>query len=321
MRHRGGEGVLTAPVTRITTRRTQDQDEYYGSAYFKYNNGRFFFNVEGTFDQITQRIRQATAAGTPVILPFRTAGTLATQDSYVESWRGAVELGTLCGPTKVALLYSWLSGPDRRAGKQIDKTGLMSANVSETASVTWGSAPWSNTGLFRPYNYLMIYAFGLGTHINSDTDKGWAEDASIYAGRVDYAVAANLNVYGSFMWADRVSKSGYGVGFLRPSLATAGAINHQDRYLAPSIPDTNLGWEVDAGFDWKLLEGLLVNATFAYWKPGKWWNYACIDKSIPGWNVAETGPGPNTLGFGWGVNPSRPIDPIYGVEVKVTGQF
>ena len=56
---------------------------------------------------------------------------------------------------------------------------------------------------------------------------------------------------------------------------------------SPNIPDRALGWEVDAGFDWKLLEGFTTNFTLAYWAPGKWFNYACIDRSVPVWNVPE----------------------------------
>ncbi len=53
----------------------------------------------------------------------------------------------------------------------------------------------SNTGLFRPYSYLMVYNYGLGAFFNADTCSGYADDASILAARLDYAVAANLNVY------------------------------------------------------------------------------------------------------------------------------
>jgi len=238
-RHRGGESALTDPTTRITARRAQDFNEYYGGAYLKYNNGRFFFNVEGDFDFQTLRYRQSTGAGGPMLIqPFNSAayGTPAgTRDEYVEAYRGVVELGTLCGPSKLALLYAWASGPDRRYGHQINKTGLMVTNVTEAANVRWANASTSNTGLFRPYSYLMVYAYGLGTHVNNDTYHGYVEDASIFAGRLDYAVAANLNAYGSFMWADRSSKSGYGWGFLRPS-ATATTVGKSTSRIAGAHP-------------------------------------------------------------------------------------
>ena len=142
--------------------------------------------------------------------------------------------------------------------------------------------------------------------VNPDTGNGYAEDASIWAARVDYAVAANLNLFGTFFWADRASKSGFGWGCIRPDLALLrnngnpsngypglNALNPPGtafmpngifgvwrqgvdrpgfagtlagppfRGGAPNIPDTSLGWEVDAGFSWGLLENLTVDFTFA----------------------------------------------------------
>ena len=65
--------------------------------------------------------------------------------------------------------------------------------------------------------------------MNADTLNGTAEDASIWAARLDYAVASNLNIYGSFFWADRTSKSGYGWGFIRPDTAHPGMVTWADR--------------------------------------------------------------------------------------------
>ncbi len=53
--------------------------------------------------------------------------------------------------------------------------------------------------------------------------------------------------------------------------------------LIPTIPDGALGYEIDAGFDWKLLEGLTARCTMGYWVPGKWFSYACVDKSQANW--------------------------------------
>jgi len=323
--HLGGEGALVAPTTRNSTRRAQDFIEWYSVAYGKYNNGRFFFNAEVGWYTATTRFRQSDTTGmNPIVNNLRALdangfNTPATRDEYVESWRWMVEAGVLCGPAKVAALYAWLDGADRRQGIQIDRTGLATLPVTSTNATTVYRAPSSvrsNTGVFRPYSLLMVYSYGLGTHINADTGNGYAEDASIYAARVDYAVAANLNLFGSFMWADRASKSGFGWGFIRPAVdgQSAVVLNLNSRNFAPSIPDTNLGWEADWGFDWKLLEGLLVNATFAYWRPGKWWNHACVDKRIPDWNIG-------TPTNNWGTDPSRSIDPIWGMELKVVSEF
>ena len=245
----------------------------------------------------------------------------------MENWRAVAEGGFICGPAKLALLYGWAAGPDRRAGRQIDRTGLVtgagrSNNIRQASS-------FSNTGLYRPYSLLMVYSYGLGTHINGDTGNGYVEDASTYAARLDYAVASNLNAYASFFWADRVSQSGYGWGFIKPVLPAASngfpagtvALFHDvNSFGAPSIPDTNLGYEFGAGVDWKLLEGLLLNVSTAYWQPGQWFSWACVDKSVPNWaTTAAATSGNNPLL--WHVNPNKQIDPIFGIELKVTGDF
>ena len=111
----------------------------------------------------------------------------------------------------------------------------------------------------------MIYGYGLGTSIARDTGEGFVQDASVYAAKLDYAVAANLNLYGSFTWAERFSKSGDIMGCLLPnpgpfvapfsgSVVYIRGLNSVRAEPIPTIPDTSLGWEIDCGFDWKLLE-------------------------------------------------------------------
>jgi len=226
-------------------------------------------------------------------------------------------------------LFAWSAAPDRRNGAYIDRTGLIQDPGINAAS-------FSNTGLFRPYSYLMVYAYGLGTHINADTNNGYVEDASILASKIDYAVASNLNVRGSFFYANRTTKSGYPWGFIQPDITlTNGTVRWvglgtnatnltnlthtaATSVIPPNIPDTHLGWEVDAGVDWKLLEGFTVNCTLAYWQPGRWFSYACVDKAVPGWATAVNAPSYANL---WGVIPDRNIDPVWGLELKVSGEF
>ena len=297
--HTGGEGILNTPLVRNTT----SYGDFYGhtgGVYFKYNNGRFFFNSEVDWFYVTTQMHKLMASGAPAP---------GGGPKYREHWRWMVNAGVLSGPGKVSLLYAWLAGPDRRHGAQIDQTHLQT-DVGIRGNV------FSNTGFFRPYSYLMVYAYGLGTHMNTDTLNGTAEDASIYAGRIDYAVAANLNIFGSFFWADRTNKSGYGWGFIRPDTAHPGMVTWSDRQGAPNIPDANLGYEIGTGLDWKLLEGFTMTLTTAYWQPGKWFSYACVDKALPNWNM-PTG----SANFGWGVWPDRRIDPVLGMELKLIGLF
>ncbi len=291
--HTGGEGILNSPGVR-NNNPYGDFAGNLGCAYLKYNNGRFFFNSEADWFYLNAKMHKRSYPGLP---PYR------------QHWRWAVLGGAIGGPAKISLLYAWLAGPDRRGGNQIDQTGLQT-------DVGIRSNQFSNTGFFRPYSYLMVYAYGLGTHMNADTLNGTAEDASIYAARLDYAAAANLNIYGSFFWADRTSKSGYGWGFIRPDTAHPGMVTWVDRVGAPNIPDPNLGYEIGAGLDWKLLEGFTMTLTTSYWKPGKWFSYACVDKSLLNWN-----PPAGAGNFGWGVLPSRSIDPVLGTELKLIGVF
>jgi len=290
----GNEGIINTPAVRNAQNHVEDHLEWFGAVYVKYYNGRFFFNSEfGWFDLI-ERTRG------PVPLTNN-------RDTYLENRKVMAEMGTVFGPTKVSLLWAWASGPDRRNGRQIDRNGLRELPGQRSTN-------YSNTGLFRPYSYVMVWCYGLGTHINGDTQEGYVEDANVYAARIDHAVASNLNLYGSFFWADRASKSGFGWGTIRP-VNTAGnvALTYAAQIGAPSVPDTNLGWEADLGIDWKLLENFAIYATFGYWKPGKWFNFACIDKAVPGWATAAA---PT-----WGTNPQRAIDPVWALEMKLIADF
>jgi hypothetical protein len=145
-------------------------------------------------------------------------------------------------------------------------------------------------------------------------------------------MAANLNIYASYFYANRVSH-GYGWGFIRPGISTqvsmlfddqttetppSGRVEYRSNgsYIeaVPSIPDNSLGWEVNVGVDWALLEACRLSITGAYWNPGKWFNYACIDKGVRDWDF----PTAENL---WGTNPNRKIAPIYGTEVAWSISF
>jgi hypothetical protein len=323
----GGEGIINTPAIRSTST-YRERSEVYGTAYVKYNNGRFFFNYELDWDHQVNRNRKRLAGGAPDFAGSR--------DTYIENWRTVAEAGFLCGPAKLAFISAWAAGPDRRGGAQIDRTGLVTTAGRASNGIRQPSS-FSNTGLFRPYSLLMVYDYGLGTHINGDTGNGYVEDAMVYGGRLDYAVAANLNTYFSFFWADRVAQSGYSWGFIKPVRPTTATVVdgagvtvneipaglvvlfHDLTKVGPSIPDTNLGWEIGAGFDWKLLESLTLNFSSAYWQPGKWFSWACVDKSVPSWaTIATAGSMNPTL---WGINPNKQIDPIFGIELKVTADF
>jgi len=83
---------------------------------------------------------------------------------------------------------------------------------------------------------------------------------------------------------------------------------------APNILERELGYEIGGGFDWRLIEGYTLRARMAYWKPGAWFKYACVDRTQAGWNT------PNA-GNNWGVNSNRTIAPVLGTYVTLDVEF
>ncbi|MGB6067017.1 MAG: hypothetical protein WBG50_19600 [Desulfomonilaceae bacterium] len=277
-----------------------DQTWRVGCLYTKYNNGRFFFNTELAFgEETTYRLG---------------AGPL-----YNESWRYMTEAGIFGGPTKLSFLYVFMPGADRRHGAPINKQ----PSIQKPLIAAYG--------VFRPYTYLLGYAYGSGVNAFDFNRQGYINEAWVLAVRIDHAVAANLNVFGSFLWAER-SSQGHGWGFIRPAQKSAVTttvdsggnaadqvkwtpyVNYKDNPGAPSIPDNGLGWEAMVGLDWKLLEGLQVNVLGSFWRPGKWFNYACIDRSVTNWDAP-------TAANRWGINPDRAINPIVGAQVTLLAEF
>lgn len=283
----------------------QDSELTHGSVFMKYNNGRFFFNAEAAWLYWTDRFHSDPA------LQITPPNTL-----YIEQWRYMVELGAIAGPAKVSLLHAWTPGPDRRAGLIIGK---------QPAAFVWHpnyDVQLGNFDVFRPYSYLFSYNYGGGLNAYNLSGDGYLRDASVFAARADYAVASNLNVFGTFFYANRTS-NGYSWGSLGPNAGVGDFGNVPDgnvsfninRYpTSPNIPDTALGYEINAGLDWKLLEGWTAGVVVGYWQPGKWFNYACADRSVPGWQAG-------TAANNFGTNPNKTIDPIIGGEFSLVFEF
>ncbi len=194
------------------------------------------------------------------------------------------------------------------------------------------SRDYGNTTVFKPYSLLLStnYGSGLGATSTAPTSgpvrgrggDGYIVDARVYAARFDYATAANLNFFSSFLYATRVSH-GYGWGYITPKgtaadLTISGAVGYlpTGTFAAPTpaIPDDGLGWEVTSGVDWNLLESWMLNITCAYWQPGKWFNFACIDKAVPGWDTPP-------VAYPFGVSPDRSIDGIFGIMTTLAINF
>lgn len=329
--HIGPEGVLrttTDEVVLATPNRALDSNLFHGTAFMKYNNGRFFFNAEaawlywtdritgpGVFDPPTDTSVADFVSATNYAAPLFFPPTFLPSPRYTEQWRYMAEAGVLCGPSKLSLLYAWSPGPDRRNGQLIGK---------QSAAFVWHPTYdtfLGNYDVFRPYSFIFTYNYGSGFNAYNLSFDGYLRDAQVLATRLDYAVASNLNVYGTFMYANRTS-NGYGWGCISPLVHTRDNVdgnvhfnlngNFNGNVFHPNIPDTALGYEVNAGMDWQLLEGFTTGLLVGYWQPGKWFNFACVDRSVPGWRSAPS------FANNWGTRPDKTIDPIIAGQVTMS---
>lgn len=323
--HIGPEAVLNDAARQFTANNVAfalDSELNHGSIFLQYNNGRFFFNSEGAwlywndrYQGVTHTLAQNSDAA--VNLPY---------NRYVEQWRWMAEMGVLAGPAKVTALVAWSPGPDRRQGLYIDR---------QPAAFVWHptfDSHFGNFSVFSPYSYIFAYDYGSGLNAYNLSGDGFIRDAFVLAGRLDYAVAANFNLFGSFFWAKRTS-DGYPWGALRPTVdsdgVTDGNINfgrvspaalNCGAFVAggvraatqiPNITARALGYEINAGVDWKLLEGWNFSVLVGYWAPGDWFKYACIDRSVTGWDTDNFS----------GVSADRKIDPVVGGHFSMTFEF
>jgi hypothetical protein len=144
-----------------------------------------------------------------------------------------------------------------------------------------------NYQAMRPYQFLMFETYAGGNDafngVLVSDDHGMMSDAYAFAARLDYAVASNLNIWGSYIWAHRLERAGFFKGaklsngapataadvatFITLNFGPPGAIN-------PYVDDGYLGWEGNVGIDWKLLEGMNMHVAYSYWQPGDWFTQA-----------------------------------------------
>jgi len=272
-----------------------------GWIYVKYTNGRLFFNAEADwyYDTIRyQSSQDGTFYGEPAIT--YTGGGSQFAPKYIESWRYMLELGAFSGPIKLSFLLCHMPGPDRRHGILIDKQPFIQQPQK------------SAYGVFYPYSILMAKYYRAG--VDSYLDMSASD---VFAGQLQYMVASNLDIVSSIMLARRAS-FGYGYGYVRPDPDKSGKVNfgHRGTFSdpAPSIPHRDLGWELNLGMGWRLLENWELMLRTAYWQPGKWFNFACIDKSVSSWD------NPSWLN-NWGIKADRVIEPILGIELYLNAKL
>jgi hypothetical protein len=266
-------------------RYTVDRETVLALAWVKFNNGRFFFNAEA-----------ALADADTDISSLNRDNFVTDQSPKYETLSNHffAELGIYAGSSKLSLMYAQSSGRVL-ANRLYSGTYPFNWNQTTPNPTKWYTIFQINYQALEPYNLLIFNTYGGGNGVVNADGTGEMGDARAFAARLDYAVAANLNVFGSIMYAKRLERHGYYAGTYgtRDSLletgttgnlfpngisATRSAVEWKLANLGsasnPWINDDFLGWEADAGFAWKLLEGLTWEATYAYWKVGPWFDYA-----------------------------------------------
>jgi hypothetical protein len=288
-----------------------------GWAFAAFNNGRFFGSAEvdwynqilrfqRTFDGLTWDPSTGTLLSEfDVGLDGPGGGVSRFRPLYFESWRFLAEAGVFLGPSSAKALFAYMPGQDRRHGILLDRQPFV--QFAEQSAV----------GVFDPYSMQLNYLFGAGVDAPAHLSA-----ATAWGAKADYMLASNLLVFGSFLKVTR-NAHGYGLGYVRPTVQGVdpggfGRVNYTIRgnfaASAPSIPDNDLGWEVTTGLTWQLSEACFLDTRVSYWRPGKWFAYACIDRSVPNWiNPSATN--------NWGVNAERTIDPLYGIEIRVAATY
>ena len=248
----GPESRLSAKNRASTPPSTTSGTE--GWIYFKYADNRVFFNAEADWYYKTVRYQSSqdgTFFGEPAIPHPGGGSRFAPQ--YVESWRYMMEFGVYSGPIKLSVLWCRMPGPDRRHGILIDKQPLVQ------------EAERSAYGIFYPYSILMAKYYRAGVDSYRDMSA-----SDVVAGQLNYMLAANVDIVASVMFAQRASY-GYGCGYIRPNPDNPGTIGFDNKGNfsdpAPSIPYNDLGWELDLGIGWKLLENWQLYIRTAYSVP------------------------------------------------------
>ncbi len=115
----------------------------------------------------------------------------------------SLEAGVMCGPAKLAFMFA-------------SSGGSALNNNNPTKNYTGNCI---NNITTDNYNYLLFHNYGGGNDapwkslVNFTQDEvGQMQDAVALAARLDYAVAANLNIWGSYMWATRAEQNGWLAG-------------------------------------------------------------------------------------------------------------
>jgi hypothetical protein len=224
--------------------------------FAKYNNGRFFANAEYAWVNMDKYF-------------------VGARPNFFELYHWFAEAGVMTGPSRLTFMAATASGP------------VLNNNNGTKVYTAYPI----NYQVMEPYEWLMFNTYGGGNQqftglLSTDDGHGLMGDAFCYATRLDYAVASNLNVWGSYIWAHRLEKNGVKFGGINSTganatadqialfAANAGRANAGGPNPYGYVTDGFIGYEVNAGVDWKLLENFTAYFRWAYWQPGEFFKEA-----------------------------------------------
>ena len=272
----------------------QDDNTLINLVYLKYFNGRFFANAEYSWLNLDRYRSVAPAMGEDI------RGT-QSQTVFFEGYHFFGVIGAITGPVKLSLMAAVASGPVLNTSSRLRNVyaGGFFLGPSTPPPFAPGAdpkvyTPWViNYQALEPYELLMFNTFAGGNNGGWNAldfglvadEHGMMADAYCFAGRLDFAVASNLALWASCMWAHRLERYGTYLGQYQSSGSlAAGSIPNLGGFYSSAgrtfgvgadyVSDGFLGWEANLGIDWKLLEGFALMGRYAYWQPGRWFREA-----------------------------------------------
>ncbi|MFH1115286.1 MAG: hypothetical protein V1792_15355 [Pseudomonadota bacterium] len=281
---------------------SQDTLRYRFHLSFDYFDGRFFAQGEWDWFNRWRAGPAAAASATSVGVGIDNNGMLY-----------GLQLGGVAGPSKVTVNYFRATGDDITTRETNEDAAAGDAGVS--------------SGYVKNWAYLMYYLYGTGTNFNAD---GYGQPTNMHhlGGRVDYGVAANMNFWATYAYAWRDQPQAYRLG----GNYQLGLNSYTNDNLfafkagtspATPVPDSarEIGWEIDLGVNWQILQNLTWNTTCAYWQPGTWWSYAYPNTA----NIYRTNPGATIAAAstraGAITGAGREVDPLILMETSLLINF
>ncbi|MGB6065667.1 MAG: hypothetical protein WBG50_12740 [Desulfomonilaceae bacterium] len=284
---------------------------------FRYFNGRFFWNLEGTalYQWHSGSGLHQTAANGHA---FPAGTVLHALNKDVDSWIFGTEFGGICGPAKFTFNFVGATGQD--------------PSVRTAQESYFGDEGFSSIYI-KDWGFLMYELYGAGSCWDT-AGLGQPSNFKHVGARFDYAVASNLNCWALYSYAWREHPNAFRLG--GDYVSGARVFSNDDIFLIKNglevghaCPDNakDIGWEVDGGFDWKLLENFTWSVKACLWQPGSFWSYAYPNTAqlyrIFGSPAANVGASPAAPG---GITETaaseanatyhlgRQIDPLFGVQ-------